>query len=204
MEGNLRLKIDWARLIVGRKFTFLLCFTLYLRAIAKYKPPWGLYLEGRFNGGSFALRVWGAYIWRGLYTEGLIFGILRYVTRNFFSLFSSSVSPLPRRLAIHYRRLTQVCRNNARELNVYSYFEKDCRKNVHPKVPKGNMGYVQYTFPDAVAVKPTFAAFLQHSQTRPWPLLPFFQISLKNSELKTTQNIFRGCRVHFIRQPFSK
>ena len=36
---------------------FLLCFTLYLRAIAKYKPPGGLYLEGRFNGGFIALRV---------------------------------------------------------------------------------------------------------------------------------------------------
>ena len=57
---------------------FLLCFTLYLRAISKYKPPGGLYLEGRFNGGFFALPVWGAYIWRGLYMEGLIFGILQY------------------------------------------------------------------------------------------------------------------------------
>ena len=57
MEGNLRLKIDWARLIFGRKFTFMLCFTLYLRAIAEYKPPGGLYLEGRFNGGSFALPI---------------------------------------------------------------------------------------------------------------------------------------------------
>ena len=26
----------------------------------------------------FALRVWGAYIWGGLYMEGLIFVILRY------------------------------------------------------------------------------------------------------------------------------
>ena len=41
---------------------FLLCFTLYFGAISKYKPPGGLYLEGRFNRGSFALRVWGAYI----------------------------------------------------------------------------------------------------------------------------------------------
>ena len=47
------------------------------------------------------------------------------------------------------------------------------------------MEYGQYTVPDTVAVKPTF-------------------ISLKNSELKTTHNTFRGCRVHFIRQPFSK
>ena len=32
MEGNLRFKIDWASLIVGRKFTG---FALYLRAISK-------------------------------------------------------------------------------------------------------------------------------------------------------------------------
>ena len=62
MEGNL---------------PFLLCFTLCFRAISKYKPAggmkrWGgggLYLEGRFNGGFFALRVWGTYIWRGLFSE---------------------------------------------------------------------------------------------------------------------------------------
>ena len=45
--------------------------------------------------------------------------------------------------------------------SVYSYFEKGCRKkNVHATIPKGNMGYDQYTVPDTVAVKPTFAAFL--------------------------------------------
>ena len=54
MEGNL---------------PFLLCFTLYLRAISKYKVPGGLHLEVRFNGGFFALPVWGAYIWRGLFSE---------------------------------------------------------------------------------------------------------------------------------------
>ena len=47
----------------------LLCFSLYLRAISKHKPPGGLYLAGRFNGGFFTLRVWGAYIWRGLFSE---------------------------------------------------------------------------------------------------------------------------------------
>ena len=39
---------------------------------------------------------------------------------------------------------------------------------------------------------------------RPWPLVPFFQISLKNSELKTTHNTFRDCLAHFFRQLFSK
>ena len=41
-------------------------------------PQGGLYSEGRFNGGFFMLRFWRAYIWRGLYMEGLIFGILQY------------------------------------------------------------------------------------------------------------------------------
>ena len=59
---------------------FLLCFTLYLRAIFQVQAPrGGLYLEGPFNGGFFVLLVWGAYIWRGLYVEGLIFGILQYL-----------------------------------------------------------------------------------------------------------------------------
>ena len=33
-------------------------------------------------------------------------------------------------------------------------------KNVHATIPKGNMGYDQYTVPDTVAVEPTFVAFL--------------------------------------------
>ena len=61
---------------------FLLCFTLYFRAIFQVQAPGGLYLEGRFNGGFFALPVWGVYIWRVLYMEGLIFGILRYMDKQ--------------------------------------------------------------------------------------------------------------------------
>ena len=40
-EGNLRLKTDRARLIVGSKFTVLLCFTLYLWAIFQVQAPGG-------------------------------------------------------------------------------------------------------------------------------------------------------------------
>ena len=65
MEGNLRFKIDWASLVVGSKFTVFALFTLYLRVISKYDPPGTLYLEGRYNGGFFPLRVSGA---------GLLFG----------------------------------------------------------------------------------------------------------------------------------
>ena len=45
---------------------------------------------------------------------------------------------------------------------------------------------------------------LAHANLRSWPLVPFFEISLKNSELKTTHNTFRDCHMHFFRQPFSK
>ena len=70
VSGNLRFKLDWASLIVGSKFTvFAHCFTLYLGAIFQVQAPGGLYLEGRFNGGFFALPVWGTYIWRGLFSE---------------------------------------------------------------------------------------------------------------------------------------
>ena len=71
----MRFKIDWASLIwLEEDLPFLLCFTLYLRAISKYKPP-----------GE-------AYVWRGDLTEGflryecggLIFG-RAYTWRALFS-----------------------------------------------------------------------------------------------------------------------
>ena len=54
--------------------TVFLCFILNLRAILRVQAPRGLYLEGRFIGGFFVLRVWGAYIWRGLFSG--FYGIL--------------------------------------------------------------------------------------------------------------------------------
>ena len=62
------------------KGVYRFCFVL-IRIWGQFpstSPCAGLYLEGRFNGGFFTLQVWGAYIWRGLYMEELIFGILRY------------------------------------------------------------------------------------------------------------------------------
>ena len=79
-------------------------------------------------------------------------------------------------------------------------------KNEHATIHKDNMGYDQYTVPDNAAVDPTFCCFpLAFANIRPWTLMPFFQVSLKNfSEHKTTHNTFRDCRVHFFRQLFSK
>ena len=45
-EGNSRLKIDWARLIVEGNLPFLLCFTLYLREIFQVQAPGGLIFGG--------------------------------------------------------------------------------------------------------------------------------------------------------------
>ena len=75
-EGNLGSKIDWASVIVWRKFTLFALFCCVLEGNFQVQALGGgggggvLYLEGRFNGGFFALRVWGAYIWRGLYMGG--------------------------------------------------------------------------------------------------------------------------------------
>ena len=62
-----------------KEFTVFALFYLVFEGNFQVQAPGGLYLEGRFNGGFFVLRVWEAYIWRGLYMEGLIFGILRYI-----------------------------------------------------------------------------------------------------------------------------
>ena len=53
-EGNLRLKINWASIIVDVNLPFLPFFTFYLRAIFLVTSPRG------------------AYIWRGNITEGFL------------------------------------------------------------------------------------------------------------------------------------
>ena len=48
-------------------------------------------------------------------------------------------------------------------------------KNVHATIPKGHMGYDQYSVPDFVAVEPTVVAFLhQLVNICPRPRVPFY------------------------------
>ena len=77
-EGNLRFKIDWASPIVQENLPF---FYFVFEGNFKVQGPRGLIFGGGIKGGLFAFRVWGAFIWRGLYMEGLIFGILRYFSK---------------------------------------------------------------------------------------------------------------------------
>ena len=46
MEGNLHLKIDWASLMVGRKFTVFALFEFVFEGNFQVQPPGGLYSEG--------------------------------------------------------------------------------------------------------------------------------------------------------------
>ena len=90
---------------------------------------------------------------------------------------------------------------------VYSYFEKGCGKNVHATIPKSNTGYdfLSMYCSSHLSCGTYLCCFaLALADIRPWPLVPFFENSLKNSELKTTHNTIRDCRVHFFRQLFSK
>ena len=79
----------------------------------------------------------------------------------------------------------------------YDLTHKNRGKNVHATIPKVNMGYDQYTVPVTLAVK-TSCFPLACANIRSLPLMPFFQISLKNGELKTTHNTFRIYQCHKI------
>ena len=67
----MRFKIDCASLIFGSKFAVLALFYFVFEGnCPSTSPRGGLYfLEERLNGGFFALPDWGAYTWRGLFSE---------------------------------------------------------------------------------------------------------------------------------------
>ena len=46
----MRFKIDWASLIVGRKFTVFALFYFVFEGNFQVQAPGGLYLKGRING----------------------------------------------------------------------------------------------------------------------------------------------------------
>ena len=84
----MRLKIDWASLLLGRKLTVFLYFTLYLTEIPKDKPPLGAYIwRGDLTEG-FCVTSLG-----GLYLEGFIH--IRAYFRNFHGKLSPSPLPPP-------------------------------------------------------------------------------------------------------------
>ena len=65
MEGNLHFKIDWTSLKVGSKFIVFALFYFAFEGNFPSTSPWG---RDNVTDG-FSLPVWGAYIWRGLFSE---------------------------------------------------------------------------------------------------------------------------------------
>ena len=71
MEGNLHFKIDWASLIVGRKFTIFALFYFVFEGKFQVLATRGLIIirRGDVTEGFLHYDFWGAYIWRGLFSE---------------------------------------------------------------------------------------------------------------------------------------
>ena len=87
-ERNLRFEIDWASLIVGSKFTVFTLFYFVFEGNFPSTSPRGergLIFRRAFNGGFFAFRGWGAYIWRGLFSE--FYGTLKTIKNSLVSIF---------------------------------------------------------------------------------------------------------------------
>ena len=79
----MRFEIDWASLIVGSTLTvFALFYFVFEGNFPSTSPSGGLYLEGRLTEGFLRYEFGGLIFWRGLYMEGLIFGILRYTAND--------------------------------------------------------------------------------------------------------------------------
>ena len=79
MEGNLRFQIDWASPIVGSKFIVFALSYFVFEGNFPSTSPWGAYIrrgnlmEGIWRYRFGVLIFGGAYTWRGLFSEFLIF-----------------------------------------------------------------------------------------------------------------------------------
>ena len=75
MEGNCHFKINWANLIVGRKFTVFALFYVVFEGNLQVQAPGGAYIwRGDLTEGFLVTSLGDLNI-----KEGLIFGILLYV-----------------------------------------------------------------------------------------------------------------------------
>ena len=71
-------------LAVERKFTIFALFYFVFGGKFQLQAARGAYIRRGELTEGFCVTILGFYIWRGLYMEGLIFGILRYLLRSKF------------------------------------------------------------------------------------------------------------------------
>ena len=67
MEGNLRFKIDWASLIVGRKLTVFALSQFVFEGNFQVQAPGGAYIRRDDLTEGFIFGM--AYTWKGLFSE---------------------------------------------------------------------------------------------------------------------------------------
>ena len=66
----MRFKIDWASLLFGSKFAvFALLYFVFEGNFPSTSPRGAYFWRGDLTEGLFALPVWWAYTWRGLFAE---------------------------------------------------------------------------------------------------------------------------------------
>ena len=85
-EGSLRFKIDWAGLILGRKFNVFRFYLVFEGNLQVQAPGEAYIWRGVLTDGFFASRVWGPYIWRGLFSEfyGIFFLLSNALLQHLF------------------------------------------------------------------------------------------------------------------------
>ena len=94
---------------------------------------------------------------------------------------------------LELRRLIRVLLNKRLKQMYTAISRKVVAKTVHSTIPKGNMGYDQYTCSRHCSCRTYFCCFpLALANICPWPLVPFFEIYLKNGELKITPQYLSG------------
>ena len=70
MDGNLRFKIDWASLIVGRKLTVFALFYFVFEGSFPSTSPLGAYIwTGDFTEGFLRYEFWGLIFLEGAYFQ---------------------------------------------------------------------------------------------------------------------------------------
>ena len=69
----------------------------------------------------------------------------------------------------------------------------DSRKNVHATIPKGSMGYDQYTVPDDCTCRTYFCCFpLALANTFPWPFVPIISNFFEKKRTQTHPQFLSG------------
>ena len=107
----MRFKIDWASLIVGRKFTvFALFYFVKLRAISKYKPPGANIWRGDLT------EAFSRYLFGGLCLAGLIHGGAYFW--NFMVYYENKLS----RFHLDRRNLSSLIRQDTCSLSIISIY----------------------------------------------------------------------------------